>query len=182
MLHVVMWDLKIFKQKRYALLFCFYNSIHTVQKSVPLLHKVVLHYKIIAAFNTWHSSAVSGVIKHLAGPKVYFSPCKIHIFVTPFSYLTLLTRGIEKWKYGYWGGTAEKMPSLLHECKTLPLQLQLVTTRHLHHPHHPPFGGQNCKPSCMNICPPIGLSVSTLRFRWKTCGKLQGLRSLNHGL
>jgi hypothetical protein len=129
--------LKIFKQENYAFFFlffffCFYNLIRTVQKSVPFLHKVVLHYKIIAACNTWHSSAVSGVIKHLTALKMYFAPCKVHIFVTLFSYSTLLTRGIEKWKYGNSGETAEKIPSFVHECQTLPLQLWLVTTRRLY--------------------------------------------------
>jgi hypothetical protein len=30
----------------------FFYSIRTVEETVPLLHKVVLHYKIIAACNT----------------------------------------------------------------------------------------------------------------------------------
>jgi hypothetical protein len=98
MSHIVMQGLKIFKQKSYAL---FFYIICTVQKSIPLLHKVVLHYKITAASNTWHSLAVSGVIKHLEAIKMYFSH-KIHVFIMAFSYSTLLIRGIEKWKYGNW--------------------------------------------------------------------------------
>jgi uncharacterized membrane protein len=42
-----------------------YNSFRTVQKSV-------LHDKITAACNTWHSSTVSGVIKRLGALKLYF--------------------------------------------------------------------------------------------------------------
>jgi hypothetical protein len=41
-------------------------------------------------------------------------------------------------------------------------------TEVLHHPLHPRFGGRSCKPPHMSICPPIGLSVSSLRFHWRT--------------
>jgi hypothetical protein len=102
----------------------FFSSTCTVRKSVPLLHKVGLHCKIIAACNIRHSSAVSGVIKHLGTLKMYFSARKIHIFVTPLSYSTMLTRRREKWKYGNSGETGKKIPCLLHESQTLPLQLQ----------------------------------------------------------
>jgi hypothetical protein len=73
-----------------------------VQKSFPLLHKVVLHYQIIPSCNTWHISAVSIVLKHLEPLKAlfYYSLFKIRVFATLFSYFTLLTRRIEKWKYG----------------------------------------------------------------------------------
>jgi hypothetical protein len=110
--------MKIFKQESYAF-FC--NSIRTVQKNTPRFQKVVLYYKIIAACNMRYPSAVSGVIKHLGALKVYFSARKVHIFVSPFSYSTLLTGGIEKWNSG---DTGEKMPSFVHECQTFPLQLR----------------------------------------------------------
>jgi hypothetical protein len=48
--HIVTLDLKIFKQESHAVFFI-YNSIRTIQKSAPLLHKVVLRYKIIAVCN-----------------------------------------------------------------------------------------------------------------------------------
>jgi hypothetical protein len=66
---------------------------------------------------------------------MYFSAGKVHIFVTPFSYSTLLTGGIEKWNSG---DTGEKIPCFVHECQTFPLQLQeniflsMVATRHLY--------------------------------------------------
>jgi hypothetical protein len=84
--------------------------MHTVQKSFPLLHKVVLHYKIISSCNIWHTSAVSGVLKHREPLKTlfYYSVCKVHIFATLFRYSTLLTTGTEKWKYGNSGKTGEK--------------------------------------------------------------------------
>jgi hypothetical protein len=62
--------------------------MHTVWKSFPLLHKVVLHYKIIPSCNTWHTSIASGVIKQLVTPKTllcYFAR-KVHIFATFFRY------------------------------------------------------------------------------------------------
>jgi hypothetical protein len=65
------------------LFFSFYNSILTVQKNVPLLHKVLLHYKIIVACNTLYYSAVSGVIKHMGALKVYFSPVKFTFLLYP---------------------------------------------------------------------------------------------------
>jgi hypothetical protein len=56
--------------------------MRTVQKIFLILHKVVLHYKIIPACNTWNTSAVSGVLKQeeTLTTKVYFSACKVHIF------------------------------------------------------------------------------------------------------
>jgi hypothetical protein len=68
------------------------NSIRTVQSTVQLLHKVVLRNKNTAACNTRHSFAVSDVIKHMGVLKLYFLLVKF----TPISYLTLLTRAIEK--------------------------------------------------------------------------------------
>jgi hypothetical protein len=72
------------------------------------------------------------VSKYLRALKMYFSPRKIHIFVTSFSYSTLLIGAIQKCKYGNSGETADIIPSFVHECQTLPLQLQLVVTRCLH--------------------------------------------------
>jgi hypothetical protein len=63
----------MFRQKSYILIF-----MGAVQKLLLLLHKVVLHYKIIPACNTWHTSTVSDVIKQLKTltTKVCFSACK----------------------------------------------------------------------------------------------------------
>jgi hypothetical protein len=54
-----------------------------------------LHYKIIPACNTWHTSIVSGVIKQLETLqfRVWFSTHKGPIFATIFRYMTLLTKG-----------------------------------------------------------------------------------------
>jgi hypothetical protein len=38
--------------------------MHTVEKSYPLLHKIILQYMIIPSYNTWRAAAVSGVVKH----------------------------------------------------------------------------------------------------------------------
>jgi hypothetical protein len=46
--------------------------MRSVQKSFPLLYKVVLHYKIIATCNTSHNSTVSSVIKQLGTLKEFF--------------------------------------------------------------------------------------------------------------
>jgi hypothetical protein len=63
---------------------------------------------------------------------MYLLRLKIHIFVKSSNYSTLLTRGIQKCKYGNSGETPEKIPSFVYECQTLPLQLQLAATRCLH--------------------------------------------------
>jgi hypothetical protein len=72
--------------------------MHTVQKSSTLLYKEILNYKIIPPCNTWHTSAISGVVKQLERLKTlfYYSARKVHIFATLFRHSTLLIRGIEK--------------------------------------------------------------------------------------
>lgn len=62
-----------------------------VQMRFPLLHKVILHYNIIISCNTCHTYAVSGAVKYLKPLKIlfYYSVCKIYIFATLLSYLTL---------------------------------------------------------------------------------------------
>jgi hypothetical protein len=88
--HIVTYDLKV----------CNFDAY--VQMSFPLLHGVILIYKIIPSYKTWHNFAISGVVKHLETIKrlFYYSVCKIHIFATLLSYLTLLTRGAESESMG----------------------------------------------------------------------------------
>jgi hypothetical protein len=68
----------------------------------------------------------------------YYSVCKIHIFATLLSYLTLLTGGIEKWKYGNSRETREKTLCFVHQSHGLPLQLKeniglsVAATKRLH--------------------------------------------------
>jgi hypothetical protein len=73
--------------------------MRTVQKILPLLHRVVLHYKIISDHNTWHTSAVPGVENSWKHSEICFSAWKFQIFAALFRYSTLSSKGIEKWKY-----------------------------------------------------------------------------------
>jgi hypothetical protein len=83
---------------------------------------------------------VSGFIKYLEPLKTlfYYSVCKIHILATLYSYLTQLTRGIEKRMYGNSRETVEKILCFVHQSQALPLQLQenivlsMVVTKRLH--------------------------------------------------
>jgi hypothetical protein len=100
--------------------------MRTVQKIFPLLHKVVLHYKIVPACNTWHNPAVSGVIKQLETlkPVFCFSALKVQIFAALFRYSTLLTKGREKWKFGNLRETRETIICFVYQCQVLSLRLQ----------------------------------------------------------
>jgi hypothetical protein len=107
--------------KNVILFFFFGNFDAYCTKEFLPRHKV--HYKIIPSCNTWHTWAVSGVIKYLEPLKTlsYYSVCKIHILATLFSYLTPLTRRIEKWKYGNSRETGEKILCSIHQSQALPL-------------------------------------------------------------
>jgi hypothetical protein len=107
--HNITSYLKMFGQKSYALflfifiLFLFFCNFDAYRKNkIPLLHKVVLHYKIIPACNTWNSWIVPTVIHHLHAPlksRTSFYARKVQIFSTFIRYSTLLTKGILKRKW-----------------------------------------------------------------------------------
>jgi hypothetical protein len=54
----------MFRQKLYPSVFIYFcNLMRTVENIFLIVHKMVPHYKIISACNTWHTSAVSDVTK-----------------------------------------------------------------------------------------------------------------------
>jgi hypothetical protein len=110
------WNL-IVKQK-VMLFLCIIQFIR--YKRVSRFFMNWFYYKIIAVCNTWHSFAVSGVIKHLGALKYIFLLVKLTFFTLQL--LDYVTRRIEKWKFGNSGETAENI-FFVHECQTLPLQL-----------------------------------------------------------
>jgi hypothetical protein len=110
--HNITSYLKMFRQSYalfllifYFILFCFCNFDAYCKNENPLLHKVVLHYKIIPACNTWHSWIVATVINQLHAPlksRTCFYAPKVQIFSTFIRYSTLLTKEILKWKWSLW--------------------------------------------------------------------------------
>jgi hypothetical protein len=123
--------LEIFNQKKlYSFLFLSFLFYAYSTKSFPLLHKVDLHYKIIPSCNNWHTSAVSGVIKHLEWLKTLL--LLLHSSDVRLSWL-------QGWKSKSIGIKVrlERKFCFVHQGQALPLQLQenivvsMVTTKRI---------------------------------------------------
>jgi hypothetical protein len=99
-----------------------------MQKYFPLLHKVVLHYNFTPSFNTWHTPAVSGVVKHLEPLKTlfYFFLFVKFTFLLHSSVIRLLTRRTEKWKCGNSRETEGKIICFVLKSHDLPLSLKEI--------------------------------------------------------
>jgi hypothetical protein len=101
--HIITQDLKIFRQKWYTLFSLFSFNFDSYRKNgLPLLHKVVLHYKIIPACNIWHIFVFSGAIKQLEAIKPFDSllACfKSLLHPTDFQIFWLKDRKMKAWLF-----------------------------------------------------------------------------------
>jgi hypothetical protein len=101
--HIITQDLKIFRQK-WCTLFSLlsFNFDLYCKNGLPLLHKVVLHYKIIPACNIWHIFIFSGAIKQLEAIKPFGSlmaSFKSLLHPTDFLIFWLKDRKMKAWLF-----------------------------------------------------------------------------------
>jgi hypothetical protein len=128
MSHIITQDLKIFSQKWYTLFSLLSLNFDSYCKNgLPLLHKVVLHYKIIPACNIWHIFIFSGATEHLEAIKPFGSlvaSFKSLLYPTDFRIFWLKDRKMKAWLFK--NRLKKQFNGPFFSAKPLPLQLQEI--------------------------------------------------------